>query len=172
LTKTRERFRVFVTGKVPLRLYFFADSCCTGEKMKTAKRVFFVEDNLLLRNSVKKAIESSEEFLYVGEHDSVEGLMGKLSQTRPDVILLDLKLRESYGLDAIAEIKKNYPKVKIVIYTMLDDMNVFLECIKRGADGYLLKSATPAMLCNGLMHVLEDRFITSPEIKTAIPKAS
>lgn len=133
------------------------------------KKLYLVEDNILFRTSVRKAMELSQDFSLVGESDDIEGLASEITRTMPDVVLLDLRLKKSNGMDIIKDLKKNFPKLKIVIYTMQADMNLFLEAIKRGADGYMLKSTHPQILSEGLKHVLEDKFITSPEIRTNVP---
>ncbi len=137
--------------------------------LKAIKKLYLVEDSVLFRTSVRKAMEGSPYFSLVGESEDVEGLVAEITRTMPDVILLDLRLRKSNGMDIIKTLKSNFPKLKVVIYTMQADMKLFLEAIKRGADGYMLKTTHPQILSEGLRQVLEDKFITSPEIRTNVP---
>ncbi|TGN19438.1 DNA-binding response regulator [Leptospira idonii] len=139
---------------------------------KNKKRVFVVEDNLLIRTAVKRSLESTEDFELVGEWDDALGLGKQISLNRPDILLLDLRLRDSNGLDLLPELKKNYPSMKVVVYTMKEDMPTFLAAVKAGADGYILKSDNPLSLGSSLNLALDGKFVTSRQFSQIQKRAS
>ncbi|TGN06860.1 response regulator [Leptospira ilyithenensis] len=130
---------------------------------KNKKRVFIVEDNLLIRTAVKRALAATEEFELVGEWDDNVGLAKQIGLTRPDILLLDLRLKESDGLEILPDLKKNFQLMKIVVYTMKDDMVTFRNAVKAGADGYILKSDNPLTLGASLQVVMDGKFVTSKQ---------
>ncbi|WP_167884190.1 response regulator [Leptospira idonii] len=131
-----------------------------------------MEDNLLIRTAVKRSLESTEDFELVGEWDDALGLGKQISLNRPDILLLDLRLRDSNGLDLLPELKKNYPSMKVVVYTMKEDMPTFLAAVKAGADGYILKSDNPLSLGSSLNLALDGKFVTSRQFSQIQKRAS
>lgn len=120
-----------------------------------------VEDNLLIRTAVKRTFQDSESFEIVGEADDAAGLSEQISNLKPDLVLLDLRLKESNGFDVLLNLKKRFSETKVIIYTMRDDLPTFLSCVKAGADGYLLKSDSPTSLADSLTLASEGNFVTS-----------
>ncbi|MDF3821224.1 response regulator transcription factor [Leptospira sp. 96542] len=134
-------------------------------------RIFMIEDNLLIRTAVRRILTDSNEFEMVGEADDAIQLETQIKNAQPHLILLDLRLKTTDGFSALAEIKKKFPNIKVVIYTMKDDKPSFLACVKAGADGYLLKSDNPTALLEGLRMALVGNFVTSRQFAQS-PKKS
>ncbi|MCZ8342271.1 MAG: response regulator transcription factor [Leptospira sp.] len=131
--------------------------------MKTKKRIFIIEDNLLIRTAVKRTFLDTDDFEIVGEAEDATGVLSQISELNPQFVLLDLRLKESNGYDVLLELKRKSSDTKVIVYTMKDDMATFLSCVKAGADGYLLKSDGPNSLIESLRLASDGHFVTSKQ---------
>lgn len=138
--------------------------------MKMKKRIFLIEDNLLIRTAVKRTFQDTEDFQIVGEAEDATGVLSQIIELNPQFVVLDLRLKESNGLDVLLELKKKSLDIKIIIYTMKDDMPTFLSCVKAGADGYLLKSDGPNSLVESLRLAYDGHFVTSKQFGSTSKK--
>ena len=104
-------------------------------------RVLIADDHMVVREGLGAILEAAEDMTPVGEAaDGAEAveLAGKLS---PDVVLMDLRMPNMDGIEAIRQIKARYPAVEIVILTTYDDDEYIVQGLRAGARGYLLKDA-------------------------------
>jgi NarL family two-component system response regulator YdfI len=102
-------------------------------------RVLIADDHLVVREGLSAILEAAEDMVPVGEAtDGAEAveLAGELS---PDVVLMDLRMPNMDGIEAIRQIKARYPAVEIVILTTYDDDEYIVRGLRAGARGYLLK---------------------------------
>jgi NarL family two-component system response regulator YdfI len=104
-------------------------------------RVLIADDHLVVREGLSTILEVAGDIEPLGEAaDGVEAvrLAGEL---RPDVVLMDLRMPNMDGIEAIRQIKARYPAVEIVILTTYDDDEYIVQGLRAGARGYLLKDA-------------------------------
>lgn len=103
-------------------------------------KVIICDDHFFYRQGVKAWLETKEDIDIIGESEDGLKLIKQLKHTQPDVILLDINMPVMDGSAALAEIKKSYPHIKVVMLTMNDSKQMVLEMLKLGADGYLTKN--------------------------------
>jgi NarL family two-component system response regulator YdfI len=104
-------------------------------------RILIVDDHLVVREGLRTILEVTQDLIPVGEAgDGAEAvrLVGELS---PDVVLMDLRMPGVDGIEAIRQIKADYPQVEVVILTTYDDDEYIVQGLRAGARGYLLKDA-------------------------------
>jgi DNA-binding NarL/FixJ family response regulator len=115
-----------------------------------------IEDHPDYRRALQQAIESSPALACKLAFPSIETF---LEGTRPDtpleVVLLDLGLPGMHGLDGIPEIRKRFPKVRILVITVYDHKPVVLQALAAGASGYLLKADRLDTILRGIEEVLD-----------------
>jgi DNA-binding NarL/FixJ family response regulator len=117
-------------------------------------KVLIVDDHALFRRGVRNIIDAEEDFEVVGEaEDGVEAL-AKARELKPDLILMDINMPHSDGLEAISAIKKELAGVRIIMLTVHDTEENFLEAIKRGAEGFLSKNMRAKDLLDSLRGVM------------------
>jgi len=104
-------------------------------------RVLIVDDQLVARKGIQMFLSTDPSIQIVGEADNGQDAVRQVKSLQPDVILMDLLMPEGAGIEAIAEIKRFLPDVKVVVLTMSGDEIGFMTAMKAGADGYLLKRA-------------------------------
>jgi DNA-binding NarL/FixJ family response regulator len=103
-------------------------------------KVIICDDHFFYRQGVKTWLETKEDIDIIGESEDGLKLIKQLKHIQPDVILLDINMPVMDGSAALAEIKKSYPHIKVVMLTMNDSKQMILEMLKLGADGYLTKN--------------------------------
>lgn len=103
-------------------------------------KVIICDDHFFYRQGVKTWLETKEDIDIIGESEDGLKLIKQLKHVQPDVILLDINMPVMDGSAALAEIKKLYPHIKVVMLTMNDSKQMVLEMLKLGADGYLTKN--------------------------------
>jgi len=117
--------------------------------------VLLVEDHVLTRMGLSKLLSDSEDINLVAEAaDGIEGIK-KARELSPDVILMDIGLPNIDGIEATQRIKDFYPNVKVLIFTSRDSENDVFEAFKAGADGYIMKGATPEQTISAIKSVYE-----------------
>lgn len=102
-------------------------------------RIVLADDHALLREAIRKSLAEIPDFQVVGEAGDGLELLELLKLSVPDLILLDISMPRFNGLLAAAEIKKRYPRVKILILTMIKIGEFLHRALKIGVNGYLLK---------------------------------
>ena len=117
--------------------------------------VLLVEDHELYRMGLSMLLGKADDINLVAEaSDGLDGIM-KARELSPDVILMDIGLPNVDGIEATQRIKEFNPSVKILIFTSRDSENDVFESFKAGADGYIMKGATPEQTISAIKSVYE-----------------
>jgi two-component system, NarL family, response regulator LiaR len=127
-------------------------------------RVLLVEDQALVREGLAAIFSYQSEVEVVGQaKDGIEAVE-MLAKAQPDVILLDLVMPRQDGLTTIPIIKEKRPEAHILVLTSFADSDHVYQAIKSGAEGYMLKDATPEQLLQGIRDVAEGQATLYPSI--------
>src|SRR5215472_6756484 len=102
-------------------------------------RTLIVDDHALFRRGLEIVLVTEADIDVVGEASDGAEAVGKAGEYLPDVILMDVRMPRSSGIEACRAIKEIAPSAKIIILTMSDEEEDLFEAIKAGASGYLLK---------------------------------
>lgn len=114
-----------------------------SKKQNVPIQVMVIEDNRMYRHAIAEALDESSAFTCIAEANSSEEAFRLLESEalRPDIILLDLEMPGTHGLDALPQLLEKVPDSRIIILTQSDREVHILKAITRGASGYLLKTA-------------------------------
>ena len=104
----------------------------------------------------------------MGEAEDGREAIGCVEKCKPDLILTDLSMPRMNGMEAIREIKRQFPKTKILVLTVHRAEEYILNTLKAGANGYLLKDSTHAELVMAVQKVLSGKLYISPEISDKV----
>jgi DNA-binding NarL/FixJ family response regulator len=107
--------------------------------MSPPVRVVIVDDHRIVREGLRAMLNGVGEIEIVGEAEDLDGALEAIAGARPDVILLDVRLQRSSGLDACRTITERHPDVKVVFLTVYEDEQYVFEALRVGASGYMLK---------------------------------
>jgi DNA-binding NarL/FixJ family response regulator len=145
-----------------------ADSGLAGadeeQCMSSKYKILIVEDHALLRAGLRAVLAQDTDVEIAGEVDNGRDALRLISTLAPDLVLMDLPMPYSNGIEAIAEIKRCNRDVKILILTLHRAEEYIHQSLKAGADGYILKDATHDELRVAIRSVLNGKTYLSPDI--------
>jgi len=118
-------------------------------------RVLIADDHPLILAGIKRALEDDDQFEVVAEARVGSQVLPLVSQTHPDLALLDLRMPEMDGLACLDRIRKEHPRVKVVILSVSTDPEVVQTVLNHGAAAYVVKSVNPIDLSSALRQALE-----------------
>jgi len=109
-------------------------------------RILIAEDHALVRAGLRALLSQDPEFDIVGEADNGREVVRAAGELKPQIVLMDLTMPGMNGMEAILDIKRRYPEMRVLVLTLHKTEEFVLAALRAGADGYLLKEATPAEL--------------------------
>jgi DNA-binding NarL/FixJ family response regulator len=127
-------------------------------------KVGIVEDNKTLREGFETLLNRTPGLQCVCTCGTVAEALKKIPKAQPDVILMDIQLPDSTGVECTAKIKEQMPAVHIVILTVYEDSERIFQALRAGACGYLLKRAQPEMVIAAVKEAHEGGVPMTPEI--------
>lgn len=136
--------------------------------MKKQHRLLIVEDHTILREGLKSLLCASPDLDVVGEAEDGRQAFRLVNDISPDLILMDLSMPRMNGFEAIKEIKKQHPEIKIIALTVHNTEEYILMTLQAGADGYVLKDATHDELIMAIQHVLQGKRYLSPSVSDKV----
>jgi len=117
-------------------------------------RVVLADDHRLILDGIRRALEADGSFEIVGETQSGTQVLPLVSQTHPDLVVLDVRMPHMDGLACLDEIRKRFPEVKVVMLSASTNHELVETALRRGASAYVVKSVDPADLPSTLRQVV------------------
>jgi DNA-binding NarL/FixJ family response regulator len=128
--------------------------------------IVLADDHLMFRKGVKRIIEETPDLKVVGEANDGLELLRLLKAQEPMLVLLDISMPHLQGLEATREIKKLYPRVKIILLTMHRSKEFLHQALEAGAEGFLLKEDADFELLRAIQTVRGGGKFISPLLST------
>jgi len=122
-------------------------------KTETPINISIVEDDVRVRGSLARLIDSAEGFCCVSQHPTAENALTELVITQPEVVLMDINLPGLNGVECVRRLKELLPKTQIVMLTVYENTNIIFSALAAGASGYLLKKSSPEQLIEAIRDV-------------------
>ena len=116
-------------------------------------RVLSVDDHPLLRQGLAALIDGERDMSVVAEATNGQEAIREFRAHRPDVTVMDVRLRDMSGIDALVAIRKEFPDARVVVLTTCEGDAEIARAFKEGAAGYFLKSTPPQELLEAIRHV-------------------
>ena len=135
-------------------------------------RVLVTDDQTELANEISAVIATDPSLQVVGTACDGFDALEKIPATKPDVVLMDIRMPNMNGVVATSRIKTQYPDVKVLILTTFDDSEYILNAINNGASGYLLKDMGGGALINAIKNAHEGDTILPAKIAKRITDAA
>ena len=121
----------------------------------TRARILLVDDHELFREGVAKVINNQPDMEVVGQADDGLEALTMAHELHPDLILMDINMPLSDGLEATELIHASIPESRIIMLTAYEEEEKLFDAIKAGAQGYVLKSSSSTGLVRGIRGALE-----------------
>ena len=115
-------------------------------KGRTLIRLVIADDHELIREGVKKILRPCADLKVVGEAADLKQAIALVAQVRPDVVVLDITLPDYDGLDGLAELRRHFPELRIVMLSMHPEERYALAALRAGALGYVSKATASSEL--------------------------
>ena len=131
-------------------------------------RIVLAEDHTILREGLRALLSADPNFEIIGEAQNGREAVRCVEKLEPDLLLMDLSMPRMSGMDAIREIKKRYPEIKIIALTVHKTEEYLLTTLKAGADGYVLKDATHEELVMAIKNVMGGKSYLSPGVSEKV----
>jgi two-component system response regulator DegU len=138
--------------------------------MKNRISVLIADDHSLIRQGLKQILELEEDIHVVSQASNGDEAVRNAIEHKPDVILMDINMPGSNGLQAIDEIKKRKLESKIIVLTIHEDREYLFKTLQMGADGYVLKDAEPSVLIAAIRSVFSGQSYIQPNMTTELVK--
>jgi DNA-binding NarL/FixJ family response regulator len=132
--------------------------------VKNPVRVVIVDDHTLMRNGLEAMIAMEAAYEVVGVASDGKAAVHAAAELRPDIMLIDLSMPLTSGIDAIAQIKRKFPDIRIIALTFHKDDSYIHATLRAGADGYVLKDDSRTELFTALATVGKGHSYLSPTI--------
>ncbi|MFI5608704.1 response regulator [Amycolatopsis sp. NPDC051903] len=127
-------------------------------------RVVIADDQALLRGSFRLLVDTEPDLTVVGEAATGAEAVRVADATRPDVVLMDVRMPEMDGIEATRLLAERAPEVRVLILTMFDLDGPVFDALRAGATGFLLKDTRPAELCAAIRTVATGEALLAPSV--------
>ncbi|MBU1344143.1 MAG: response regulator transcription factor [Proteobacteria bacterium] len=133
-------------------------------------RVLIAEDHTIVRKGIRSLLEKEPDIEVVAEAENGREAITKSGEIGPDVVVMDIGMPILNGIEASRQLKKNYPKIEIIILTMHSSEEYVLQALRSGASGYLVKKAAPSDLVTAIHEVHKGRSYLSASVSKTLIK--
>jgi DNA-binding NarL/FixJ family response regulator len=127
-------------------------------------RVLLVDDQALLRTGFRMVLEEQDDIAVVGEAADGDEAVVRAAELAPDVVLMDVRMPGSDGIEATRRIVEKLPDVRVLILTTFDLDEYAFTALRFGASGFLLKDVRPAELAGAIRCVAEGDAVVAPSV--------
>ena len=126
--------------------------------------LLLVDDHSLIRAGVRALVLDIPGYAVIGEANDGSQLLEMVEQLSPDIVLLDISMKQTSGLEALQRLKRVRPQSKVLILSMHTDPALIMQALESGAHGYLLKDTTATELEHALEALRNNERYLSPAI--------
>jgi len=130
--------------------------------LTTPFKIIIVDDHAIVRHGVRLLLSAQPDLQVVGESRDGKELLELCRALSPDVILLDLSLDDRNGIDLIKRLSKNFPDVRVLVFSALEEKNYAVRALKAGAWGFVSKEQAATDLINAIRVVRQGQKYISP----------
>jgi DNA-binding NarL/FixJ family response regulator len=121
-----------------------------------------VEDNDLMREAFRRILQAAPEFELVAEAEETDGAVAAAEESRPDLVLMDLRIPGAGGIEATRRIKRRHPNIRVAAWTAYSDPDFLRGMFDAGASGYLVKGTTGDAFLSSLRRLAAGDEVITP----------
>jgi DNA-binding NarL/FixJ family response regulator len=132
----------------------------TTPKMK----IVIFEDNPKFRESLEFIIVTTEDMELCGSFEDTHRLQQRIEALQPDVVLMDINIPDTNGIEATKEIKQRFPSIRVCMQTVFEEEDKVFASLCAGASGYILKNTVPDKILQAIREVADGGAFFTPSI--------
>ncbi|MBS4034615.1 MAG: response regulator transcription factor [Ignavibacterium sp.] len=117
-------------------------------------KILIADDHAIVREGLKQIVAEEKDMIVAGEAENVARLLNLLQEKVFDIIVLDINMPGRSGMEALKDIKQNFPHLPVLILSMFSEDQYGLRAIKAGASGYLKKASAPTELVSAIRKIV------------------
>ncbi|MGN6385319.1 MAG: response regulator [Verrucomicrobiota bacterium] len=133
-----------------------------------SKRVFIVDDHPMMRDGLRQLIGNESDLELCGEADTASLALELAVKTKPDVMLVDITLRNGNGLDLIKDLQASVPETAVIVLSMHDESLYAERVLRAGGRGYIMKQEGGRKIIEGIRRVADGGTFVSDAIASKI----
>ena len=134
-------------------------------------RVLLVDDEALVRTGFRMVLDAQPDIEVVGEVSDGDEVAGAVRAFRPDVVLMDIRMRRMNGVDAARAVLSEVDPPRVIVLTTFDHDEYIYEALRAGASGFLLKEAPPEELVDAVRLVAAGEAVLQPSVTRKVVEA-
>jgi DNA-binding NarL/FixJ family response regulator len=134
-------------------------------------RVLIADDHAIVRQGLRQILSETEDMLVAGEAEDGVQAIKMIRDGGWDVVLMDVSMPERNGIDTLKMLKKEFPKLPVLILSMHPEEHYAIRALKAGASGYLTKQSAPDQLVTAIRQVASGKKYVSPSVAEELANA-
>jgi two-component system response regulator DevR len=135
---------------------------------KPPLRVMLVDDHEIVRDGIRAMLDPEDDIVVTAEAGSVQEAIDEAQRTRPDVVVMDVRLQDGSGIEATREIRADHPETRVLMLTSFADDEALFASIMAGASGYVLKQVKSGDLLRAIRAVGAGDSLLDPSVTSAV----
>ena len=139
-----------------------------NERRAGPLRLMLVDDHEVVRSGLRAMLEATGEVRVVAEAGSVKDAIAEADRTRPDVVIMDVRLDDGSGIEATREIRARRPETRVLMLTSFADDEALFASIMAGASGYVLKQIHGTDLVRAIRQVGQGQSLLDPAVTATV----
>ncbi len=139
-------------------------------EFQNKKTVYVVDDHPIVRHGLVELINREAELQVIGEAEGAHDALKALSSTLPDIIIIDISLQGTSGIELTKDIKMRYPDLPVLVLSMHDEALYAQRALRAGAGGYIMKKERPKKVITAIRKIIDGEICVSKKIASTILK--
>lgn len=131
-------------------------------------KIFVVDDHPIVRAGLVQMLDNESDLKVIGQGDDAYGSLRAIRAAKPDLVLLDISLKDSDGIELLKELKAQEPQLPVLMLSMHDESLYAERALRAGAKGYIMKQEAPTVLLGAIRKVLAGDIYVSPKMSGAL----
>ena len=135
---------------------------------KAPLRVMLVDDHEIVRDGIKAMLDAEDDVVVTAQAGTVREAIDEAHRTRPDVVVMDVRLADGSGIEATREIRADHSDTRVLMLTSFADDEALFASIMAGASGYVLKQVRSGDLLRAIRAVGAGDSLLDPSVTSAV----
>ncbi|MEO6843669.1 MAG: response regulator transcription factor [Ginsengibacter sp.] len=131
-------------------------------------KISIADDHKIFRDGIKMALAPREDLKMIWEAEDGKDLLHKIAIKEPDLLLMDIRMPEIDGINAIELLRKEYENLKIIVLSMYDDQQMISKMMEMGANAYLTKTTDPDEIYEAILTCMNEEFYFNQLVNKAV----